>query len=243
MSDKITGGLSVVKSFKSTEQLEAELRSVSEQVEEGKRLFHDIREELARRRAAKDEQPTQQAQPEDAADNLLRQVRVMSLKVIAMEAEQAKLAVEVEVAKAAQREAERRLSLIARLHGRDIPARHGLDYVQAEDIAIAQARECLDAAEQVADGDPVPEYLKAARDPSWKPHHWVVLAVMHAYRVARQARRVPMTSDAAIALAHAHMDAFKAKFPGQAAAEIERVVFPTGQIPGWIIDAIIEAGS
>lgn len=103
-----------------TEKLEAELRTLSDLLEEGKGRFHAVREELRRRHTVKDEQPAPSVvlTPDQALhEQLDREVKVtmgLTNKLIAMEAEQAKLVVEAEIAKAAQREAEDRLALLAK---------------------------------------------------------------------------------------------------------------------------------
>jgi len=93
-----------------TEELEAELRDLSAQLTAGQGRFHQVRAELRRRRETRDEQPSQE-KPEAKGDDV---VNVLTNKIIAMESEQAKLVVEAEVAKAAQREAEERLALVAK---------------------------------------------------------------------------------------------------------------------------------
>lgn len=100
-----------------TEKLEAELRSLSEQLEAGKFRFQQVREELARRHAAGGDQPApetadQRAEKQREAECNLDKNLV--LKIIAMEAEQAKLVVEAEVYKSQRDEATSRLQLLAR---------------------------------------------------------------------------------------------------------------------------------
>lgn len=100
-----------------TEKLEAELRSLSEQLEAGKFRFQQVREELARRHAAGGDQPApetadQRAEKQREAEYNLDKNLV--LKIIAMEAEQAKLVVEAEVYKSQRDEANGRLQLLAR---------------------------------------------------------------------------------------------------------------------------------
>lgn len=103
----------------STEKLEAELKSVSGQLETGKQRFHQIRDELKRRRETRDEQPapkelTVEQLRDDEMGNLMSQIQVLTNKVIAMEQEQAKFIVELEISRAAQRDAEDRLALVAK---------------------------------------------------------------------------------------------------------------------------------
>lgn len=103
----------------STEKLETELRSISDQLATGQERFHQIRTELRNRRVAKDEQPVPKETTADQlrqaeVDNFREQVNVLSLKVTSMEAEQAKLVVEAEIFKAQAREAESKLALVVK---------------------------------------------------------------------------------------------------------------------------------
>lgn len=100
-----------------TEKLEAELKSISEQLEVGKFRFHQVRQELSRRRAAKDDQPAPLTDDErnelnkanaDAVD------RNLVLKITSMELEQARLVIEAETAKADAQEARDRLALVCK---------------------------------------------------------------------------------------------------------------------------------
>lgn len=98
-----------------TEDLERELRERSDAIDRHRQRFDTIRAELKRRREVKDEQPpmdvvTVESQRQYALDL----ERNLILKVTAMEAQQAQLVVEVEIAKAAQREAEERLALVTK---------------------------------------------------------------------------------------------------------------------------------
>lgn len=100
-----------------TDKLELELKTLSERIASDPVRFHEVREELARRRTVKDEQPAPKTTDEarqDKEEMDKKTYQALLLKVTAMEAEQAKLAVEAEVAKAAQREAEARLALITK---------------------------------------------------------------------------------------------------------------------------------
>lgn len=104
----------------STETLETELREREEALSRHQRRFQQIREELRRRRETRDEQPkpvelTEGQQREEEELNAARAYNTMVNKIIAMESEQAKLVVEAEIAKAAQREAEERLALLAKM--------------------------------------------------------------------------------------------------------------------------------
>lgn len=112
---------------KNTEDLEAELKQLSNSITtdrnkltDDQSLFQSITVELKNRRETKDEQPVPTITPtkEEALarenDRLREENRQLVLKVISMESEQAKLVVEAEVAKALQREAEDRLSLVAK---------------------------------------------------------------------------------------------------------------------------------
>lgn len=103
----------------STDALEDQLKTLSARIASDPLRFDEIRAELAFRRRTKDEQPTptlrqagdaERERKEDAA----KLNTALTLKITAMEAEQAKLVLEVEAAKAAQREAEDRLAIIAR---------------------------------------------------------------------------------------------------------------------------------
>jgi len=112
---------------KSTEELEAELKTLSASITtdsnkltDDQSLFQSITVELKNRRETKDEQPTPTIIPTgDEAlarenDRLRNENRQLVLKVISMETEQAKLVVESEVAKAMQREAEEKLALVVK---------------------------------------------------------------------------------------------------------------------------------
>lgn len=112
---------------KSTEELEAELKSLSssitadrDKLTDNQALFQSISVELKNRREAKDEQPQPTVIPskEEALANenarLREENRQLVLKVISMESEQAKLVVAAEVAKAMQREAEDKLALVVK---------------------------------------------------------------------------------------------------------------------------------
>jgi hypothetical protein len=100
-----------------TEKLETELKELSTRIAADPLRFQQVRDELKRRREIKDEQPppetTEQASErtrsyeQKLSDNL-------ALKVTMMEAEQAKLVVELEIAREAQRVAEERLALVVK---------------------------------------------------------------------------------------------------------------------------------
>jgi len=110
-----------------TETLEIELRDLANTItvdvnklSDKQRYFQSVREELKRRRETNDERSAQ-PQPTPVADaksiqqlQLESLVQALTLKMIAMEAEQAKLVVEVETHKSARQEAEERLALIAK---------------------------------------------------------------------------------------------------------------------------------
>ncbi len=96
-----------------TEALEQELKDRSEALSRHQARFAQVRDELKRRRETKDEQPPMQVvtiESQQKADVDLN--RTLALKVPEMEDQQAKLVVEAEIAKAAQREAEDRLALV-----------------------------------------------------------------------------------------------------------------------------------
>jgi|SRR5882724_5336601 len=98
----------------STEALERNLRDKSEQIESDKVLFHQISEELKLRRSIGDEQPRQMTDDERRAAALVRANELdtnLVLKITAMEAEQAKLTLELGAALFAQHQAEERLAL------------------------------------------------------------------------------------------------------------------------------------
>jgi hypothetical protein len=112
---------------KSTEDLEAELKALSNSITtdrnkltDDQSLFQSISVELKNRRETKDEQPVPTILPskEDVLmrenDRLRDENRQLVLKVISMESEQAKLVVEAEVAKAGQRDTEEKLALVAK---------------------------------------------------------------------------------------------------------------------------------
>lgn len=119
---------------KATEDLEVELSALSasitadaEKLTDNRSLFQSIGAELKRRRETKDEQPAPTIRPASREEALERensrltdQNRVLVLKVIEMESEQAKLVVEAEIAKAATREAQERLAMIAKVFKRDV---------------------------------------------------------------------------------------------------------------------------
>lgn len=98
-----------------TETLEAELKTLSEQLAIGQARFDTVRKELKTRRETKDEQPPMEVDTvekrrlNDEAVN-----RNLVLKITAMEAEQAKLVLEAELAKASQLETENRLTMIVK---------------------------------------------------------------------------------------------------------------------------------
>lgn len=100
----------------STETLEAELRERSEALSRHQARFQQVRDELARRRAAKDDQPTPETDEQRTQTEQQRVARVdnsLVLKITTMELQQAELVVEAEIAKAGRLEAERRLGLLA----------------------------------------------------------------------------------------------------------------------------------
>jgi hypothetical protein len=103
-----------------TEKLETELRDLSTRLEADKLRFQQVRGELAARHAKGGDQPPPRMMTEDQMrqelrDAAARQDGALINKLIAMELEQAKLVVEAEVAKAAAKEAQDRLTLIAKV--------------------------------------------------------------------------------------------------------------------------------
>jgi len=85
--------------------MERNLRDKSEQIESDKVLFHQISEELKLRRSIGDEQPRQMTDDERRAAALVRANELdtnLVLKITAMEAEQAKLTLELGAALFAQ---------------------------------------------------------------------------------------------------------------------------------------------
>lgn len=107
-----------------TEELEKEFSTLSEAIEANRQRFDVIRAELKSRRTVKDEQPPPVVRPASVEDALraenerfAEENRLLILKVIEMEAEQAKFIVEAEVAKANQREADARLALVTKYYG------------------------------------------------------------------------------------------------------------------------------
>lgn len=127
----------IMKLTLKTEELEAELKRCSETIENHQFRFHQVREELKRRREASDEQPVPLTKEQQAMRNAELQAKLdnnLVLKITAMETEQAKLVIEAETAKAAQREAEGRLALVVKMY-----VERGLikDATAAVDAAIA----------------------------------------------------------------------------------------------------------
>lgn len=103
---------------RATEILEAELKELSDRIATDPVRFQQVREELKRRREARDEQPTPETDDErtEREGRVQRDLdRVLTLKIIAMEAEQAKLVVEAELFKSQRDEAAARLALLAKV--------------------------------------------------------------------------------------------------------------------------------
>src|SRR6185436_15383756 len=78
---------------RATESLEAELRELSDRIAADPLRFQQVREELKRRRETRDEQPTPETDDERAEREGRAQRdldKALTLKIIAMEAEQAK---------------------------------------------------------------------------------------------------------------------------------------------------------
>lgn len=102
-------------SVATTEALEQELRDRSEALSRHQVRFALVRDELKRRRETKDEQPPMQVTTVESQQKVDADLnRTLTLKITEMEGQQAKLVVEAEIAKAAQREAEDRLALVAK---------------------------------------------------------------------------------------------------------------------------------
>jgi hypothetical protein len=115
---KALNKLSVMKG-KATDVLELELTNLSRKIEEDvinladdKSYFMTIHAELKHRRETKDEQPEPQAVDKQQVAQSMH--NTLTNKLIAMEAEQARLVLEVEIAKEAAREAESRLAILAK---------------------------------------------------------------------------------------------------------------------------------
>jgi len=144
---------------RSTESLETELRQLSEQLEMGKQRFDDIHKTLKERRAAGTEPfipPADKPEPAKPGDLL----QVLTLKVTAMEAEQARFVFEAELAKAAQRDAEEKLALVVK-------------HIAAKPRAPLN----LDAARELA----TRHMRLASPDPEvGEPDDWVVNAIIEA---------------------------------------------------------------
>ncbi len=102
---------------RATGSLETELKELSDRIAADPLRFQQVRDELRRRRAAEDEQPTpltaeqKRAVDAESAANLDKN---LILKITAMEAEQARLVIEASMAKMAQRDAEERLELVVK---------------------------------------------------------------------------------------------------------------------------------
>lgn len=127
MADKIQESLDRMSGLatKTTEQLEAEMRALSTkldetrlQIQEDQGYFLSIGAELKRRRESGEETFTVRepvGESAQARENKLREeARMLTLKITSMEAEQAKLVVEAETAKAVAREANERLALVTK---------------------------------------------------------------------------------------------------------------------------------
>lgn len=109
---------------KSTEDLEADLNGLSssitiaaERLTDSRSLFQSISAELKRRREVKDEQPallTREQRDVVDAEKAERFNASMVQKLIMMEAEQAKLVIELEQEKWARKVAEDRLALVVK---------------------------------------------------------------------------------------------------------------------------------
>lgn len=142
---------------RATESLETELKELSDRIATDPMRFQQVADELARRRRVKDEQPplavvTIESQRQAEIDI----EKSLTLKVIAMESQQAQLVVEAEIAKAAQREAEERLALVVKR----IPTKR-------EPMTREAARELADRH-------------KAKDDLNRPPYEWVIDAIVEA---------------------------------------------------------------
>lgn len=103
------------QSFVTTDTLENELKVLSEQLAIGQARFDVVRRELKTRRETRDEQPPMEVDTVEKRRLTDEAVgKNLVLKITAMEAEQAKLVLEAEMAKAAQLEAENRLTMIVK---------------------------------------------------------------------------------------------------------------------------------
>lgn len=124
-----------------TGALEDQLKVLSARIASDPLRFDEIRAELAFRRRTKDDQPaprliTVEGSKREDQDKAARTNEALMLKITVMEAEQAKLVIEAELAKAAQREAEERLAIVARTtaSSNDTLASQRRDLARALDI-------------------------------------------------------------------------------------------------------------
>jgi hypothetical protein len=111
-----------------TETLESELKSLATQIETGKQRFHKVSEELKLRReyvkASQDplsDQPqavelTEAQDLQQQLDAAHKEQRVLTNKLIAMESEQAKLVIEIEMLKVERDVALERLATLAKTY-------------------------------------------------------------------------------------------------------------------------------
>lgn len=142
---------------RATEILEAELKEVSDRIAVDPLRFQQIRDELARRRKAGDEQPpmdvvTIESQKRDETafqENLV-------LKITAMEAEQARFVVEAELSRQQRVDAEERLALVVK-------------HLQVKREPLSR-----EAAQALADRFKTLDRLERL------PHEWVVDAIIEA---------------------------------------------------------------
>lgn len=198
----------------STEALESELKERSGAIERHQSRFREVQGELRRRRDARDEQPPPETTEQASERNRNYEQKLgdnLVLKVTMMETEQARLVVELESAKAAQRDAEERLALVIKT-GVCIPASKVVELTAAiRDVPL--------------DSSPESERAWIAKVHLAACAVAGVAAPMPIAVIQAEHKREPMTRDAAIVLAinHAGSNLFDA--PGY----------------NWVIDAIVEA--
>lgn len=203
-----------------TEQLEAELKELSARIAADPLRFQQVREELARRHAAGNDQPapdTEEQRVEKQREAELDLNKNLVLKITAMESEQAKLVVEAEIFKSQRDEAVARLALLARTS--TVVPKAALDELRATiDVDVTQILACGD----------VPPWIARLHRAACAV---VVKSVTAEREPARAAdgllRREPLSREAARELALRHI---KGNPFGTPSYNID-----------WVIDTIVEA--